>query len=308
MTSAPCLIIGADRPSRQLFTLTPATRHEIATKLVDRFSLWGGVAGLIPVPVVDVVAVGGGRDAAIDRVQWRLKKIAGPVAYLWAGLGALFSHLPSVQVTGGPAPTGGQLVLLGNGRFYGGRFPVFPKAQLSDGKLDLAVLPNGNIVVVDSSWHAGRGAAWLYSPHGQLISGLKGSQSGDSVGSGGITIVGDDFVVASPQWRNGTKERAGAATWVDGQAGLDATVSTANSLVGDALGQQIGTSVVALGNGSYVVVSPAWQPSNIDDQFNNDQYGAVTWCGGSNGCRGFVTVQNSLVGSAYGHVAGCEIG
>lgn len=170
--------------------------------------------------------------------------------------------------------------------------------------LDLAVLPNGNIVVVDSSWHAGRGAAWLYSPHGQLISGLKGSQSGDSVGSGGITIVGDDFVVASPQWRNGTKERAGAATWVDGQAGLDATVSTANSLVGDALGQQIGTGVVALGNGSYVVVSPAWQPSNIDDQFNNDQYGAVTWCGGSNGCRGFVTVQNSLVGSAYGHRVG----
>jgi uncharacterized protein (DUF697 family) len=39
--------------------VTPATRHEIATKLVDRFSLWGGVAGLIPVPVVDVLAVGG---------------------------------------------------------------------------------------------------------------------------------------------------------------------------------------------------------------------------------------------------------
>ena len=31
----------------------------MASKLVDRFALWGGVAGLIPVPVVDVVAVGG---------------------------------------------------------------------------------------------------------------------------------------------------------------------------------------------------------------------------------------------------------
>lgn len=90
---------------------------------------------------------GAGLDAAaIDRVQWRLKQIAGPVAYLWAGLGALFSHLPSVQVTGGHAPTGGQLVLLGNGRFYGGRFPVFPKAQLSDGRLDLAVLPQTSIL------------------------------------------------------------------------------------------------------------------------------------------------------------------
>lgn len=90
---------------------------------------------------------GAGLDAAaIDRVRWRLKKIAGPIAYLWAGFGALFSDLPSVQVTGGPAPTGGQLVLLGNGRFYGGRFPVFPKAQLNDGLLDLAVLPQTSIL------------------------------------------------------------------------------------------------------------------------------------------------------------------
>ena len=35
------------------------TRDEAASKLVDRFSLWSGAAGLIPVPVVDIVAVGG---------------------------------------------------------------------------------------------------------------------------------------------------------------------------------------------------------------------------------------------------------
>ena len=34
-------------------------RDEVASKLVDRFSIWAGVAGLIPVPVVDAVAVGG---------------------------------------------------------------------------------------------------------------------------------------------------------------------------------------------------------------------------------------------------------
>jgi uncharacterized protein (DUF697 family) len=34
-------------------------RHEAASKLVDRFSLWSGAAGLIPVPLVDIVAVGG---------------------------------------------------------------------------------------------------------------------------------------------------------------------------------------------------------------------------------------------------------
>jgi uncharacterized protein (DUF697 family) len=34
-------------------------RAERASKLVDRFSLWGGAAGLIPVPLVDLAAVGG---------------------------------------------------------------------------------------------------------------------------------------------------------------------------------------------------------------------------------------------------------
>jgi uncharacterized protein (DUF697 family) len=34
-------------------------REQVASKLVDRFAVWSGVAGLIPVPVVDVLAVGG---------------------------------------------------------------------------------------------------------------------------------------------------------------------------------------------------------------------------------------------------------
>lgn len=39
--------------------MTAERRHELASKMVDRFSLWGGAAGLIPVPFVDVVAVSG---------------------------------------------------------------------------------------------------------------------------------------------------------------------------------------------------------------------------------------------------------
>ncbi len=34
-------------------------RSEVATKLVDRFAIWSGVAGLVPIPVVDLLAVGG---------------------------------------------------------------------------------------------------------------------------------------------------------------------------------------------------------------------------------------------------------
>jgi uncharacterized protein (DUF697 family) len=34
------------------------SREQVASKLVDRFAIWSGVAGLVPLPVVDVLAVG----------------------------------------------------------------------------------------------------------------------------------------------------------------------------------------------------------------------------------------------------------
>jgi uncharacterized protein (DUF697 family) len=39
--------------------MTPEERKDFANKLVDRFAVWSGVAGFIPMPVVDVLAIGG---------------------------------------------------------------------------------------------------------------------------------------------------------------------------------------------------------------------------------------------------------
>jgi uncharacterized protein (DUF697 family) len=39
--------------------MTDARRDELASKLVDRFSLYSGAAGLLPVPVIDLAAVSG---------------------------------------------------------------------------------------------------------------------------------------------------------------------------------------------------------------------------------------------------------
>src|SRR5882757_3802154 len=39
--------------------LTGEQREEQASQVVDRFSLWSGAAGLIPIPLVDIAAVGG---------------------------------------------------------------------------------------------------------------------------------------------------------------------------------------------------------------------------------------------------------
>jgi uncharacterized protein (DUF697 family) len=38
---------------------TDAVRDERASQLVDRLSFWSGAAGLIPLPLVDMAAVGG---------------------------------------------------------------------------------------------------------------------------------------------------------------------------------------------------------------------------------------------------------
>ena len=38
----------------------------------------------------------------------------------------------------------GELILVGNGKFYGGPFEIFPQADLRDGMLDVCVLPRVN--------------------------------------------------------------------------------------------------------------------------------------------------------------------
>ena len=84
---------------------------------------------------------GAGLDArAVELVSWELKKKAGPLAYIAAGLKAMREEQPVIKVEGGRTVSG-HLVLLGNGRYYGGSFEFFPKASLRDGLLDVCVLP-----------------------------------------------------------------------------------------------------------------------------------------------------------------------
>jgi uncharacterized protein (DUF697 family) len=49
--------------------MTAEERHDFASKLVDRFAVWAGVAGLIPLPVVDVAAVGGLQLQMVHRIS-----------------------------------------------------------------------------------------------------------------------------------------------------------------------------------------------------------------------------------------------
>ena len=49
--------------------MSPERRHAMAMKLVERFSLWSGAAGLIPVPFVDLAAVGGVQIQMLRRIS-----------------------------------------------------------------------------------------------------------------------------------------------------------------------------------------------------------------------------------------------
>ncbi len=84
---------------------------------------------------------GVGFDArAVRAASWELKKKIGPLSYVWAGLKTLSGPHPRVEVSAnGSGSVGGVAVLVGNGRFYGGRFALFPKARMDDGLLDVCV-------------------------------------------------------------------------------------------------------------------------------------------------------------------------
>ncbi len=113
---------------------------------------------------------GAGLDSrAVELVDWNLKKRIGYLAYVIAALRAWRGPLPMIEVSNGRETVAGQLVLVGNGKFYGGRFTVFPLADLCDGLLEAVVWPRVNLeTIARSGWgmltdhfHTGRNTVQL---------------------------------------------------------------------------------------------------------------------------------------------------
>ncbi|MGD9895660.1 MAG: diacylglycerol kinase family protein [Candidatus Methylacidiphilaceae bacterium] len=97
-----------------------------------------------------VQLAGVGFDAEIlARTNWWTRKTFGPMSYLLAAVGLLGRSVPLLNVTvDGKETHQGRFLLVGNGRFYGGRFPVFPDAKLDDGLLDGCLFAELNAVAV----------------------------------------------------------------------------------------------------------------------------------------------------------------
>ena len=161
------------------------------------------------------------------------------------------------------------------------------------------VLPNGNYVVISTSWSASAGAVTWASGTSAVTgtvsaaNSLVGSTTGDEVGGRGILqLTNGNYVVMSPNWDNGGIQNAGAATWVNASTGLSGSLSAANSLVGSTANDAVGSNfgVALLTNGNYVVSVPDFDGGLVDA-------GAAVWGSGTAGVKGTISAANALVGA-----------
>ena len=188
-------------------------------------------------------------------------------------------------------------------------FPQFldpnPSVQNGFGE-DVLPLSTGNVVITapwDDAAGEDAGAVYLFNGStGELISTLLGASPFDHIGSGGVVgLENGNFVISSPDWKNGGIAYAGAVTFSNGLTGISGVVSAANSMVGETFGDNVGgTEVVALANGNYVVVSKGWSSGG------SANVGAVTFGNGLQGVSGPVSAANSLVGTSPGDLVGLD--
>ena len=157
-----------------------------------------------------------------------------------------------------------------------------------------------DFVILSASWHKGSSAVGTATfvdgtagLAGQVSSAnsLVGSASGDFIGGSVIALTNGNYVVSNPFWNNGLIVDAGAATWATGTTGLSGTIGAANSLVGAAAVDNIGSGgVTALAKGNYVVSSPLLDNGAISN------VGAVTWASGTVGTHVAASAADSIVG------------
>jgi hypothetical protein len=170
-------------------------------------------------------------------------------------------------------------------------------------------LSNGNYVVLSPNWDNGAAAeagavTWCSGVTGctgvvTTTNSLVGDTAGDGAWGSVAALPNGNYVVLNPYWNNGAATQVGAITWCSGITGCTGVVTTANSLVGNTIDDQVGGyGVAVLSNGNYVVSSANWDNGAAADA------GAVTWGNGATGITGVVTITNSLVGGTAGDQVG----
>lgn len=95
---------------------------------------------------------GVGLDAEVVRkTHPEAKRAWGPWSYLLTVAQVTVAPAPRLRVKAEGKEFPGAMVLIGNGRHYGGPFRFFPKADMTDGKLDVCIFPKSG--PLDLLWY-----------------------------------------------------------------------------------------------------------------------------------------------------------
>lgn len=173
-------------------------------------------------------------------------------------------------------------------------------------------LSNGHYVVSSTNWDGPAGANQGAVTWANGVTGLAGTVSSanswigsspsDNISDGGVTALSNgNFVIASRSWANAGAVRAGAVTWVDGTGSSSGVVGPGNSMIGTQQDDGVGSIIVALSNGNYVVGAPNWNnPSAV-------AVGAARWGNGQVSTIGPLSSANAVVGTVAGDLANLQI-
>ena len=157
----------------------------------------------------------------------------------------------------------------------------------------VVILGNGNIAVTDpgdSSVASNNGAVHLYDGDTQaLIDSVYGDSSNDRIGLGGITVLGNNYIITSESDDDGALTDVGSVRLINGETGTQI-----NAVFGNEAGDFLGFGgVTLLANGNYVVVSPGERDGSMTS------VGSVRLISGSTGLQ---------ISALMGNQAGDSIG
>ena len=167
---------------------------------------------------------------------------------------------------------------------------------------DVFALSNGNYVVGSPAWNnvalTDVGATTFCNGttgcQGPISPGnsYTGPTTGDLVGGQVVALANGNYVVVAGSFDNGATTNVGAVRHCSGTTGCFGTPGVGNALVGTTAADFVGNSgVVALPNGNYLVRSQGFDDGAITN------VGSVSWCNGTSGCTGAISLANSLLGA-----------
>lgn len=116
-------------------------------------------------------------------------------------------------------------------------------------------------------------------------------------GSSVALLPNGNIVVADPKWTDGMTEELGAVYL------YTSTGQLISKLTGSSADDDVGSQIVVLANGNFVVGSGAWNLSG-----SATHVGAVTWVNGTTGLSGTVSASNSPIGSQTNDSVGDDFG